>query len=157
MNQFKEFSFKNLNQTFMDEECNALVDDLSEGWLMNDLSRESSLQQNMEYNSFSKYDKSYWLCNFKNKNNQCAEVESTPHTQISSWKYKIKSEADEIRNWEKISLKEEVSLLLRKLVSLKKNSKDLKASDDIWSNNELSNEVLVTMREIEPVSIINWF
>ena len=65
MDQFKEFSFKNLNQAFMDEECNALDDDLSEGWLMNDLSRESSLKQNMEYNSFSKYEESYWLHNHK--------------------------------------------------------------------------------------------
>ena len=93
----------------------------------------------------------------KNQNNQCAEVESKPHSYFSTWKYKIKSEADEIRKWQKISLKEEVSLLLRKLMSLKKKSKDLNASVDIWSNNELSNEVLVTMREIEPVSIVNWF
>ena len=68
MSQIKEFSFNSINKIYIDEDCNIWDDDLNEGSQKNDLVRNSTLQWNMEFNSFFKYDKSYSKINFRKPN-----------------------------------------------------------------------------------------
>ena len=164
MNQVKEFSFKNLNQVFMEEECNVWEDDLSEESIKNEIVRKSSLHQNMETNSFSKYEKSYVKNNLMRSSSQNNYKELRLSDNMSSLMNGIRSE-DDAERCQRIFLKDEVSLLLKALINSKKFQNDTELVSQISSNNHNSlklenikeNEELVTMRQIEPINEINWF
>ena len=164
MNQVKEFSFKSLNQDFMEEECNVWEDDLSEESMKNEIIRKSSLQQNMETNSFSKYEKSYVENNLMRFSTQNNYKESRLSDNMSSLMNGIWSE-DDAERCQRIFLKDEVSLLLKALINSKKFQNDTELVSQISSNNHnrlkleniKENEELVTMRQIKPINEINWF
>ena len=122
MNQIKEFSFNNISWNLYDEDCNIWDEDALEGEGRNSLVRQSRIQQNMESNSFSKYDKTYKLRNIKKFKSHGDVVEIRSADQVSLWDHDIHSEND-IRIDQRINLKDEVSLLLKALVISKKNRK----------------------------------
>ena len=164
MNQIKEFSFKNISRNLWDEDWNVWDEDLLEGEVKNSSVRQSSLQQNMESNSFSKYDKTYKLNNIKKFKSHGDVAGRRSVDQISLWNRDIHSEND-TRICQRISLKDEVSLLLKELVTLKKNRKESDPASPISLNGHSLLEVniikeedeFVTMRQIVPAEINHIF
>ena len=164
MNQIKEFSFKNTISILGNEDCNIWDEDALEGERKNSSVRQSSLQQNMESNSFSKYDKTYKLNNIKKFKSHGDVAELRSVDQISLRNRDIHSEND-TRIGQRMSLKDEVSLLLKELVTLKKNRKVSDPEPQISLNDHSLLEVniikeedeFVTMRQIVPAEINHIF
>ena len=160
MSQIKEFSFNSINKIYIDEDCNIWDDDLSEGSQKNDLVRNSSLQRNMEFNSFFKYDKSYSKINLR-KPSIIEEKKFLQSNNTYSLNNCINSNMNTINN-QRMSLKSEVSLLLKWLVNMNKYRRYSQPSSPISFNNQNNlhsenikeDEQVLTMRKIEPSETI---
>ena len=118
----------------------------------------------MESNSFSKYDKTYKLSNFKKFKSHGDVAELRSVDQIPFWNHDFHSENDK-RIGQRMSLKNEVSLLLKELVISKKNRKvsdpaspiSLNVHSLIEEKNIKEDDKFVTVRQIEPAEIDNIF
>ena len=162
MNQIEKIAFQNRNQILDDEDCNIWEDDLCEGKGKNSLVRQSSLQQNMESNSFSKFDKTYRLRNTK-KFKSYEDVEERKSIGQITYSNKDTRSKSNPREYQRISLKNEVNLLLKALIISKKNRKwsdpvslfSLNNQCFFEDKNDQEVEEFVTMRQIEPAFVDN--
>ena len=162
MNKKQQFSFRYTKNEIDDEDWNIWDIDLIEGERTNKQVRESSLQENMECNSFWKFDKSYGLRNQRKysnnsdySNNEANNLEQIFHIQQELF--------HDNRDHTRLSLKDEVSILLKALVISKKNRKWSDVSSPFSSNihthlrdrdSDLY-KVEITMMQIEPFEMID--
>ena len=165
MNLPLEYTFRDI-EAASDNECwNITDEDLSEGDRSPQQISESSLQKNMECNSFWKFDKSYKLRNSSKQKVFDEVVNDFKSVAQQSKSCKLctihDSKTRSIGTW---SLKEEVSILLRTLVNLKKkNINNSDASTPGWANLKIfanaeckgSSDMEITMRQIEKFEVIN--
>ena len=155
MNQSFEFSFWYSQDKREDEDWNIWDNDLIEGERSHKQVRKSSLQENMECNSFWKFEKSYALRDqnkyWNDNDSSIKEVNQTAHIQQELHHDNC--------NRARLSLKDEVSILLKALVISKKNRRYSDASWPISSDYQTHlrdkddnlNEIDITMRQIEPL------
>ena len=162
MNQQLVFSFWYSQDKYNDEDWNIWDSDLIEGERSHKQVKESSLQENMECNPFWKFDKSYALRDQnKYRNDSDSSINEVNRTdQISHIKQELHNDNC---SHARLSLKDEVSILLKALVISKKNRKYSDASSPFSSDYQTKlrdkdggvNEIDITMRQIEPYEVIN--
>ena len=168
MSEVIEFTFRNVEDEFDDEDWNISEDILSEGNKSPEQVRNLQVEGNMQHNSFFKYDKAYCLRNIKKFKSHGDEkeqeiklrklvpnqikVECLDSNDQLLWN-KLESEVEEKRRKQSIhsenlekarerkSLKNEVSMLLRALINCKKNRKNSEPSELLSSDLQSSIKV----------------